>query len=244
MTNYTIFISDLHLYQDQPKTTELFLSFLQTDALQADALYILGDLFKLWIGDDDNSAYANTIKNALKQASIHVPIYLMPGNRDFLLGNKFARESGCIPLLDPTVINLYATPTLLTHGDFLCSKDYLHLAFRFITRPTLATKLFLKLPFTLRAWLATNMQRFSAYRKSYRMKNKNCETKISPEKTILKFGVTQLIYGHTHNQKISNSLINNQTVRLINLGEWTEDGGEMLIYYKDHTCSLNKFPKT
>jgi len=244
MTNYTIFISDLHLYHDQPKTTELFLNFLQTDALQAEAIYILGDLFKFWIGDDDNSTYVNTIKNALKQTSTHVPIYLMPGNRDFLLGNKFARESGCIPLQDPTVINLYSTPTLLTHGDSLCSGDYLHLVFRFITRPALATKLFLKLPFAFRAWIATNMQRFSAYRKNYRMKNKSDETKIDPEKALLKFGATQLIYGHTHKSKISNCMINNQTARTINLGEWTEGGGEILIYYKDNTCSINKFPKT
>jgi UDP-2,3-diacylglucosamine hydrolase len=235
MPNHTLFIADLHLNENQPKTVELFLRFLQTDATKADALYILGDLFKLWVGDDDNSKLAQTIKNALKELSALIPVYLMPGNRDFLLGKKFAAESGCILLADPTKINLYAKPTLLTHGDILCSHDFLHVAFRFITRPKFAIKLFLLLPLAFRAKFAQMVQRFTLFNKKLKSARSMDTTQKTIQKTMHKFAVKQLIFGHTHRARIINEA---NATRIIVLGDWEEDRSSVLVYQLDGTASF------
>ena len=133
MKNHTAFISDLHLSPTEPKTVELFFKFLKELSPQTEALYILGDFFKFWSGDDDRSEFNEKIKEALKTASAKIPVYFMPGNRDFILGEVFTKESGCTLLPDPYKINLYNRPTLLTHGDIL-AHDIKHRAFRFIIR--------------------------------------------------------------------------------------------------------------
>ena len=127
----TLFISDLHLCAERPDITATFIKFLHTQARQAAALYILGDLFEVWIGDDVAIADHQPIIDALKNLTDSgVPVYVMHGNRDFLMGDAFAAASGCQLIAEPLVINLHGTPTLLMHGDVLCTDDVEYQRFR------------------------------------------------------------------------------------------------------------------
>ncbi|MFN7096576.1 MAG: UDP-2,3-diacylglucosamine diphosphatase, partial [Gammaproteobacteria bacterium] len=130
----TLFISDLHLAVDQLELNQQFIDLLAQAQTKADAVYILGDLFDRWIGDDNKQAYLVPIYAALKTLSKQIPCYFMAGNRDFLIGQQFCQETGVTLLPDPTIINLYGLKTLLTHGDLLCIDDYRYQAYRAKTR--------------------------------------------------------------------------------------------------------------
>src|SRR5690606_33165658 len=120
----TLFISDLHLEAGRPGIGEQFLAFLDAEATRADSLYILGDLFEYWIGDDDPDPYYASMKAAIAGlTSRGVPVYFMHGNRDFMIGESFAAETGVRILNDPTVVNLHGRQVLLSHGDELCTDD-------------------------------------------------------------------------------------------------------------------------
>lgn len=131
----TLFISDLHLDAERPRITELFGQFIRAEARHADALYILGDLFEAWVGDDDPSetgAFVASELHALQASG--VPVYFIRGNRDFLVGEDFARRAGMRILPDPSVVMLYGEPTLIMHGDTLCTDDLAYQQFRAQTR--------------------------------------------------------------------------------------------------------------
>lgn len=131
----TLFISDLHLEADRPDIGEQFLSFLEGEAAGADALYILGDLFEYWIGDDDPDPYYAGMKRAIAAVAARgVPVFCMRGNRDFLIGERFAAETGVRLLPDPALVNLYGRTVLLSHGDALCTDDVAYQAVRGMTR--------------------------------------------------------------------------------------------------------------
>ena len=131
----TLFISDLHLQAERPDIGEQFLAFLDSDARSADALYILGDLFEAWLGDDDPNPYYAIIKSALSDV-VHsgVSTYFMHGNRDFMIGEIFAKETGICILDDPQIINFYGTDVLLSHGDAYCTDDIEYQQVRAMTR--------------------------------------------------------------------------------------------------------------
>lgn len=127
----TLFIADLHLQTEEPAITAGFLRFLQGEARQADALYILGDLFEAWIGDDDPNPLHQQIASAIKAVvDAGVPCYFIHGNRDFLVGQRFARQSGMILLAEEERLDLYGREVLIMHGDTLCTDDQGYLAFR------------------------------------------------------------------------------------------------------------------
>ena len=131
----TLFIADLHLDPERPAITGLFGRFIDEEARGADALYILGDLFEAWVGDDDPSATGTFVADKLRGlADSGVPVYFMRGNRDFLLGDAFARRAGMTVLPDPALVTLYGKPTLLMHGDLLCTDDTAYQQFRTQTR--------------------------------------------------------------------------------------------------------------
>ncbi|EKE00650.1 MAG: UDP-2,3-diacylglucosamine hydrolase [uncultured bacterium] len=232
MSNYTIFISDLHLSPTEPEITNLFLKFIEDISPTTDALYILGDFFKFWVGDDDTSVFNEQIKKALQLASSKTTIYLMSGNRDFILGQTFAKESGCILITDPYKIDLYQRPTLLTHGDILCTKDIKHRMFRAITRIPCGISIFLKLPLTIRTWFARNLQKYSAKTKLSKDKNTMLPQISAIRKLMVKFDCNQIIHGHTHIIETEEFTVNDQKMRRISLGEWT-DHGSILIYHSD-----------
>ena len=238
MNNQIIFIADLHLSPTTPKLTSLFDKFITDIAPKADALYILGDLFKFWAGDDDCSAFNEQIKSALK--SLNIPKYLMPGNRDFLLGQTFATASGCTLLSDPSIINLYNQPTLLTHGDILCTKDLKHRIFRSITRLPYGIMTFLMLPLRLRIWLASNIQKYSAKTKLTKNKNILLPQISAMQKLSTRFHAKQLIHGHIHYPEIKEFTVASQKIRRIALGAW-DDYGNILSYYPNQQCEFKSF---
>lgn len=129
---HTLFISDLHLCESRPRVTQVFIDWLAQISTDTDALYILGDFFEYWAGDDAiNNAFHRPILNALQDLILRgVPIFLMHGNRDFLIGNDFSVISGVNLLQDPTLVTLYGQPVLLTHGDALCTDDVAYMQFR------------------------------------------------------------------------------------------------------------------
>ena len=143
---YTLIISDLHLSEAKPRTVKLLQQFIAKWAAKADALYILGDLFELWAGDDDRTEFNTKIIELLKDlSSQNVKVYLMPGNRDFILGETFAKECNCSLLPDPYKTTIYGVPLLLTHGDILCTKDRAAVLFRLLTNNSICKKLLLML---------------------------------------------------------------------------------------------------
>ena len=225
MTKNTLFTSDTHLSPTEPETIKLFLNFLENVDPQTDALYILGDLFKFWVGDDDRSKFNETIKQALKKLSAKIPIYLMPGNRDFTLSQTFATESGCILIPDPCVINLYGTQAVLTHGDILCTKDKMHCMFRKIIRMPFGINMFLKLPIKFRIWLASKIQGYSAKAKLKKSKNSMSVQPDAVQKLLTKYDAKKIIHGHTHFMEINENRIA--------LSEWNQEKINVLI------CSQN-----
>ena len=147
----TLFISDLHLDPERPGITDLFGRFIDGEARGADALYILGDLFEAWVGDDDPSDTGGFVAGKLRSLrDAGVPVYFMRGNRDFLLGDEFARRAGMTLLPDPAVVMLYGKPVLLMHGDLLCTGDTAYQQFRAQTRDPAWQSQFLAQPLPAR----------------------------------------------------------------------------------------------
>lgn len=212
----TLFISDLHLDPTHPETTQLFLKFLQFQASHADALYILGDFFEVWVGDDDASAFNQTIISALKAlTTAGVPVYIMHGNRDFLLGEQFLHQTGCQLLADPSVIDLYGTPTLVMHGDTLCTEDQAYLRFREKAHNPAYQRWFLSLPLFIRKFIARLLRTLSARRLG---KLNTTDIRIldaNPDEVkqlIQYYQINMIIHGHTHIPSI-------QLNRIV-LGDW------------------------
>ena len=243
MGRHTIFISDLHLSSTTVQTTELFVKFLEEIAIKADALYILGDLFQFWAGDDDHSPFNGQIKNALKAVGRQIPVYLMPGNRDFLLGERFAKESGCILIPDPYVIDLYGKKTVLTHGDILCTKDPKYWMFRKIIRFPFGLQIFLKLPLKFRVWFASKIQKYSAKTKSTKSKEVLAVQDTETKKLLNKFNAAQVIHGHIHIVEIAELIIDTKKAQRISLGEWDKQSS-ILFYYDNHDFEFKKLNKT
>lgn len=234
----TLFISDLHLEKDHPETAQAFLHFLATEALKADALYILGDFFEVWIGDDDEDEFHTTIANALKQfTESGIPIYFMHGNRDFLIGKKFANRTGIKILPDPTVINLYGTRVLLMHGDSLCTLDKKHQRFRQLTHMFLIQKIFLILPLCIRKKIAQFFRRKS---RSHLHHLPRYIMDVTPEaviKVMQQHDSRILIHGHTHQPNIHHFNIDSQPVQRIVLSAW-DDKASALVFHARSTISV------
>lgn len=214
------FISDLHLSAEQPVITAHFLQFLAQARQQAEALYILGDLFDRWLGDDDNSAYLQPIFAGLKQLTAHIPCYFIAGNRDFLLSQGFCQRTGITLLQEPVVIDVYGTPVLLLHGDTLCTDDIDYLRYRHKIRQPQAMQRILALPLWLRKFLAILARRAS--RRSTRNKPAMILDANPDEiaRVMRTYNVQYLIHGHTHRPG-QHSLQDGDDIRhWIVLGDW------------------------
>lgn len=237
--NYTLFISDLHLGTRNNEKNRIFFDFLQNDAVEADALYILGDLFVLWVGDDDNSKEFEKVKKALKNASSSgTKIFLMPGNRDFLLGEKFAKESGCALLNDPAITDIYGRKTLLMHGDSLCSNDILHKYISAVIRAKLSKKIFLTLPLIVRKFMAWSLHLLSTAR--LKLVTKQAFLKHVYQQAIIAMennDVDQIIHGHIHDANIDDIIIGSKHLRRIVLKDW-DTSGMAVIYKQNGSCEV------
>lgn len=229
---HTLFISDLHLDPTTPETTAIFLRLLHDQAQQADAIYILGDFFETWIGDDATTPFMQTIISALRTVTQSgTPIYFMHGNRDFLIGNKFTQQSGCQLLPDPTIIDLYGTPTLIMHGDTLCTDDEAYLRFRQYARNPCYQRIFLSLPLIMRRFIANFLRKRSQRHidmSSAIIMDANA-TEI--QRITQQYATPLLIHGHTHRPSIQLSYGNTQLCRIV-LSDWHKQGN-MLICRAD-----------
>jgi UDP-2,3-diacylglucosamine hydrolase len=194
----TCFISDLHLDPARPDVTATLAAFLQ-EHTDLDALYILGDLFEAWIGDDDDAALATSTAAALRAFSDAGPaLYLMQGNRDFMLGRAFCQRAGATLLDDPTVIELYGEPTLLMHGDSLCTADKEYQAFRTQARDPGWQAEMLSRPLPERRALAADLRRISRDAAGNKPEDIVDVSLAEVNRVMAEHTVTRLIHGHTH----------------------------------------------
>ena len=223
----TLFVSDLHLDPERPAITELFGRFLDGEARDADALYILGDLFEAWVGDDDPSEAGTFVAARLKAlADAGVPTYFIRGNRDFLLGDAYAKRAGMTILPDPAVILLQGEPTLILHGDLLCSDDTAYQQFRTQTRDPRWQAQFLAQPLAARLAFAAQARAASKARYGELQASGQSETitDVSPatvREWFARYGIRRMIHGHTHRPAIHDE--GDGATRIV-LGDWYQQG--------------------
>jgi UDP-2,3-diacylglucosamine hydrolase len=221
----TLFISDIHLQAKQPKIVQIFVDFLIKEASEAQNLYILGDLFEAWIGDDDHNRFIQLIKNSLHYCHTQgTNIYLMHGNRDFLLSQAFAQACGAQFLPDPCLINLYGIPTLLTHGDCLCTDDQAYFTYRTKARSRDFQAFVQKKPL----WCRQFMARYYRWLSQYRQKNNAQHIIDVNHQTVIRmmeqYQVAQLIHGHTHQPALHYFQHNGRWLKRIVLSDWHHTG--------------------
>lgn len=217
----TLFISDLHLHESRPLVTRAFFHFLDTTAKEATALYILGDFFDAWIGDDDDQPLVAEIANALsKLASNKTQIYLMHGNRDFLLGEDFAKRANAKIISEETCIDLYGTKTLLLHGDSLCTADKDYMQFRAMVRNPVWQEQFLEQSLEARRAIASELRNKSKDMNSLKADDILDVTPSEVETVFIRHKVQHMIHGHTHRPARHQLIINDQKCERIVLGDW------------------------
>lgn len=225
-----LFVSDLHLDPARPQITRLFEHFLAMEARTAEAVYILGDLFEAWIGDDDDSELAARVARGLRDlANANVPIFFIAGNRDFLLGPDYAARSGMRLLPDASVHAIAGVPTLLMHGDALCTDDHAYLAFRDQVRA----------PAWQRQFLAQSLDARRAFAAQARAGSR-AHTRDTPEvlmdvnaaavaSAMRTAGVRRLIHGHTHRPAVHRFMLDAQPAERIVLGDWYTQGSRLRV---------------
>jgi len=226
----TLLISDLHLDPRRPRILDLFADLLAGEARRADALYILGDLFDSWIGDDDDAALAAQVAQttrALRDSG--VPIWFMHGNRDFLLGADYAARAGMSLLADPSVVELGGERVLLMHGDTLCTDDTEYLKFRALVRDPRWQAQFLAKPLAERRAFAAQARGESRRHTSAakpEIMDVNQEAVAAAMRT---HGVHKLIHGHTHRPATHHFDLDGRTAERVVLGDWYEQDSVLRI---------------
>ena len=220
----TLFISDLHLEESRPDITGAFLRFMNEEAPRAEHLYILGDFFEAWIGDDEHTPLQEQVAAALRTLSGNgTRIFLMHGNRDFLLGEDFCARAGATLLDDPTLIDLYGTPTLLMHGDSLCTADVEYQKFRANMRNPKTQKLILARPLKDRQQMARQLREMSMATNSDKAEDIMDVTPDEVVRVMEAHDVPRLIHGHTHRPAEHALKVNNKTAKRIVLGDWDKN---------------------
>ncbi|MCK4742792.1 MAG: UDP-2,3-diacylglucosamine diphosphatase [Sulfuriflexus sp.] len=236
----TLFISDLHLDANLPELTELFVHFMREQAPTADAVYILGDLFEAWVGDDDDREGTQLFIDELRALSDKgVPLYIMQGNRDFLFAEGLVKRTGCKLLPDPTVIDLYGLATLLMHGDSLCTDDIQHQESRAMLRSDEWKARFLSQP------LSDRIQQAKEYRSMSRKHLKDAPDAImdvnaeAVVEAMQQHNVLQMIHGHTHRPDMHSLSVNGQDAKRIVLGDWGNKGS--VLHCNKTGCALKPY---
>ena len=221
----TLFVSDLHLDAEHPEITRQFLAFLAGPATEAEALYILGDLFEVWIGDDDPDPEKRRIVAGLRALTDGgVPCYVMHGNRDFLLGERFCAESGCRLLEDPMIIQLYGDRVLTMHGDALCTDDHSYQNLRAMVRDPGWQKMFLALSPQQRLTLADEARADSKTHIAQSMGSIMDVNAQAVAAAMRGAGVKLLLHGHTHRPNVHRFELDGAPAARIVLGDWHEQG--------------------
>ena len=224
-----LFVSDLHLDVASPRAIEQFLEFLAAEGSGAEALYILGDLFEAWIGDDDPEPTRARICDALHRlTSGGVACFVMHGNRDFLLAEGFSRRTGCILLPDPVIAELHGERVLLTHGDALCTGDRAYQELRSTVRDALWQRRFLALPLAVRARLAERARAGSRAHTSRVVPNIMDVDPAAVAAAHRATGARRIIHGHTHRPGIHESTLDGAPAYRLVLGAWYEQGSVLI----------------
>ncbi|HEC18435.1 MAG TPA: UDP-2,3-diacylglucosamine diphosphatase [Gammaproteobacteria bacterium] len=234
----TLFIADLHLSTERPEIIALFLRFLEQEATQAEALYILGDLFEAWLGDDAVQPELQEVLTGLKKLTESgVPVFVMVGNRDFLLGETFEKMTGCTLLDDPSVVDLYGTPTLLMHGDTLCTDDVDYQAFRQQVRTPQWRKAVLAKSIAERLQMAREARAQSqahTREKSAEIMDVNAQ---AVEDAFRQHGVRRLIHGHTHRPAVHELSVDGKNTTRIVLGDWYQQTSVLKVTADDFSLT-------
>ena len=226
----TLFIADLHLQTEEPAITAGFLRFLQGEARHADALYILGDLFEAWIGDDDPNPLHREIAIAIKAlVDSGVPCFFVHGNRDFLLGKRYARDCGMTLLAEETVLDLYGRNILIMHGDTLCTDDTGYLAFRAKVHTPWIQTLFLALPLFIRSRIAAKMRAGSKAANSSKSMTIMDVNPQAVASVMAKHQFQWLIHGHTHRPYMHDLTVNDKPAHRVVLGAWHTEGSMIKV---------------
>lgn len=231
-----LFISDLHLSPERPHITRLLLAFLATQARAAQALYILGDLFEYWAGDDDiDDAHHRPVVDALLELKRSgCKLYFMHGNRDFLIGAHFAQASGVELLPDPLLIDLFGRAALLTHGDMLCTDDVDYQTFRAQVRKPQWQKEFLAQPLVQRKSIIEQLRSRSEQEKSHKSDAIMDVNADAVTGLLRRYDIPPLlIHGHTHRPAHHHIEIDGATCERIVLADWGDSGSYLCCDAKD-----------
>lgn len=226
-----LFISDLHLCASRPQITQAFLKFLKQDAIHAQALYILGDLFEYWAGDDDvKDAFNQQIIQGFKQlASAGVPIFLMHGNRDFLIADDFCRAAQVTLLTDPTLLEIFGKKVLLSHGDDLCTDDIAYQQFRHQVRNKDWQTEFLSQPLHVRKQQIEAIRARSEQEKSQKQMAIMDVNDDAVRALLTHYMPDIFIHGHTHRPKHHLIDVNGTRISRWVLGDWYEQGSFLML---------------
>lgn len=231
MRNETLFISDLHLTIERPEVTRKFIKLLTTRATEAHALYILGDLFDTWIGDDDFSPPINSVKKHLKALTdLGTPVFYIHGNRDFLIGKRFSEQTGVTLLDEYSVIDLYGTRTLLTHGDLLCTDDLPYQEFRIKSHSAEWQENVLSKPLIFRLLYARWYRLRSYFHKRKKSQDIMDVNRDTVKQLMAKYQTLRLIHGHTHRPAVHDIEIQGEKAHRFVLAEWKKDCASLLSW--------------
>jgi len=220
----SLLIADLHLTLGEVKKTSLFINFCQEQATQVDQLFILGDLFNTWIGDDLSLEHYKTVIDALHRLSKSTEVFVMVGNRDFLLNKDFEQQSGCQLIHSPYVFNSNDKQYVLIHGDELCTDDVNYQKLKKVLRHSITKFIFLHLPKKLRLILAGQLRQRSVEAQQYKTREIMDVNPKTTSKLMKKYLGADLIHGHTHRQ---NTHVEKKFTRHV-LGDWKNDAGNAI----------------
>ena len=231
MPGNTLFISDLHLCGARPAITGLFLDFLRRRARASDALYILGDLFEYWIGDEavEQEEFRSVIRGLRELTASGTPVFVMHGNRDFLMAHDFERATGVRLLKDPTRLDLHGTPTLLMHGDSLCTDDTEYMTFRAQVRSLEWQKEFLGKSIAERDRIVRDFREISRNSTAAKKPEIMDVNQKAVESVMREHHVQRLIHGHTHRPKEHVFNLDGRPARRMVLGDWYEQGSVLSV---------------
>jgi UDP-2,3-diacylglucosamine hydrolase len=237
-----LFVSDVHLDASAPQATAQFVSFLRDYAAQSEALYILGDLFEVWVGDDDPDADKARIVAALRELTDGgVACFVIHGNRDFLLGRHFCDRSGVRLLQDPAIVELDGERVLVTHGDALCTDDHSYQELRSTVRTVGWQRRFLSLPFAVRDRFANQARAGSKAHIARTPPTIQDVNAAAVETAYRTTRVRRMIHGHTHRPGIHDTLVDGEPAQRIVLGAWYEEGSYLV--YENGTYELKTLPR-
>ncbi|MGD8810183.1 MAG: UDP-2,3-diacylglucosamine diphosphatase [Gammaproteobacteria bacterium] len=220
-----LFVSDLHLDADRPAAIDTFVDFIEREGVKSERFFILGDLFEVWVGDDDDDpAMARVIDAIAQLRHYEVPCYVMHGNRDFLLGDAFAQRTGAKILTDYVTVDIYGQALLLTHGDLLCTDDTAYMKLRATVRDPQWQSNFLARPIEERRQIAASLRERSKTETAMKSGEIMDVNQSAVEETLRSHGVNLLVHGHTHRPGVHRFDIDGKPATRIVLGDWYTQG--------------------